>query len=345
MNHEPLISLESLLKQGYAIYKQNLHTILGLSSLYVAFIFMGLAAFLGSLVLLLAFASLMGVIGFALMTLFALVVVVFFVWILVRVLLALLYAIRNHENRPSIFDSLAEGRGRSRDFLWLMILTALVVVGSLVCILILDLIILFPFSYVHSSALELLAILIVYVGSIVGLLVISSWFAFSTWLFIDSHEKGLHALALSMHLSHKMLGSIMWRLFCIAFLYGIAAFIIELVLNLIFSVFVPYDGFFLAVLLTKIIVALTLLPILYGSMFSLYKSVKTTHHIDRESRAHGEHRGVLIALATLGFLVICAFPAFIHMLQMQQTNTYRGNAYSTNMYHQNTMHAAPQGYQ
>jgi hypothetical protein len=199
----------------------------------------------------------------------------------------------------------------------------LVNVGAVVFMLLLDHILLFPFAFVTSGFLFFIAQIIVWVASGLVLLTVASWLIFSPWFFVDKGARGIHALTLSKHLSHHHLGAIMWRLFCIVFIYGICTFITSFVLTFLLYFLSPVGGAITAILLTMLIAALVYKPLIYCTLFAFYKDADANHSIDTESRSHGEHHGILLALATLGFLGICALPSLLN---------YTGAAYMSQSY-------------
>jgi hypothetical protein len=162
---------------------------------------------------------------------------------------------------------------------------------------------------VNSNFLVVLAEILVWVTTCLILLAVSSWLIFSPWYFVDKGARGFHALTLSKHLSHHRLGAVMWRLFCILFYYSVATFALSFVLSFFFYFLSPVGGAITAMLITIIVGYLFFVPLTYCMIFALYNDVSSSHSVDTESRAHGEHYGFLLVLAILGFLGVCALPS------------------------------------
>jgi hypothetical protein len=311
MDNEKIPAVIPLIQQGIAIFKEEYETLIKINALYLGFTFLGLAAFIGSLVLVGGVTLSLGLIGLGLMSIVGVVVLVLFWWILIRLVLAMLYTIRDYDQHLSLRQAFAHGRNKVIPFVWVMILTMLAVVGSLVCVFVIGSIILFPFFYAAPQLVGALGVIILLAGLIVTALVTGSWFAFTSWLFVDQNARGLHALALSKHLSHKHLGPIMWRLFCLALIYIFVDVVLELIFGFVFS-FIPGDtGTIIAGLVTDIVLLLSIIPVFYASFFSLYTGVEASQVIDTDSKSHGEHRGMLGTLAFIGFLAVCAVPMLI----------------------------------
>ena len=311
MNNETIPGVIPLIQRGLAIYKEEFNTLVGLNALYVAFTFMGLAAFFGSLILAGIYATQFGDFGFGLMTVLGVIVLVLFWWLLLRIILATLYTIRDYDEHLTIREAFARGRGQVLPFLWVILLTFCAVIGSLILVFIAGSVILFPFYFVVPDLVGVLVFLVLWIGSFLAVVVTGTWFAFTTWLFVDQDARGLHALAVSKHLSHNHLGAVMWRIFCFGLLLAVSFIVVQIVVSIIFS-FLPYEiANILSQLITNIIVCLTLVPILYASMFSLYISAEANQVIDTDSKSHGEHRGILITLVIFGFLAICLLPTLL----------------------------------
>ena len=217
---------------------------------------------------------------------------------------------RDYDEHLSIKAAIARGRGKVFSFLWVMVLTLLAVIGSLVCIFVAGLIIMFPFFFLSPAVSAGVGFLVLFAGSVVAVLVTGTWFAFTSWLFVDQDARGLHALALSRHLSHVDLGAVMWRVFGISIVASLALIAFQVVFGILFAFSQPV-GDILARLLSDVSTTLIVVPILYGAMFSLYTSLEANQDIDVDSKEHGEHRGVLSMLIVLGFLALCALPVII----------------------------------
>ncbi len=313
MNTHTLLTVPELLSRGYALYRKNLSTLVSLGALIIGLIYLGVAAFIGSFQLLAIYAAYVGIYGFLLLTAVALGIIALVVWLLMRLILSMFYTIRNHDHLLTLREAFGRSRGRAREFLWLLVLYVLINTGAVVFMLFLDSVVVFPFWFVNSSFLVDTAEMVVLIASLFVLLAVASWLIFAPWFFVDKGARGMHAVTLSKHLSHHHLGAIMWRLFCILVVYGIAMFVSAYLLTFVLTAFSPIGGALTAFLLTMVLAALVFKPLIYCTFYVFYKNADETHVIDTESRAHGEHYGVLIALATLGFLALCALPSFLSL--------------------------------
>ena len=333
MNSESIPGVIPLIKRGYVIYKEEFNTLVGLNAIYVALTFMGIAAFGGSLILVSASAATLGVSGFSLMSLVAIIVLVLFWWLLLRVLLATLYTIRDYDEHLSMRQAFARGRGKVLDFCWVLILTSLAVIGSIAIVFMLGAIIIFPVFFVAPQAVVAVLFMFIWLGSFIAILITGTWFAFTTWLFVDQNARGLHALAVSKHLSHHHLWAVMWRVFCVVVLSLLGYIVVELFWHVIFSTLPFTIENLLSQVLTNIVVCLTIVPILYCTMFSLYISVEAEQEVDTDSKAHGEHRGMLATLIFFGFLALCAIPSILGpTLESQFNAANEYNSAHTGMY-------------
>ena len=311
MNSESLPEVLPLIQRGLAIYREEFDTLVGLNALYLAFSFLGLSAFIGSLVLVGYSALSLGLVGFGLMSLVGVIVAVLFFWLLLRILLATLYTIRDYDEHLSIREAFARGRGKVWEFLWVLVLTSLAVIGSLAVVFVIGAIVLYPIYYVAPEIIVQVLFMFVWLGSLIAILITSTWFAFTSWLFIDQDARGLHALALSRHLSHNHLPAVMWRVFCVGVIAIVFYVLVQWIFHLIFS-FLPYVvGNLFVQTLVDVVICLTLIPMMYCTMFSLYISVEAEQEIDTDTKLHGEHRGMLATLIFFGFLAVCALPAII----------------------------------
>jgi hypothetical protein len=313
MDPEPispsLPGVVALIKSGIQIYKEGFQTLFKLSASYVILMLLLVAAAAGAGFATKALHLTTGV-SVGLLSLILLVLFILFYWLIFRISLGMMFTVREgaEHNHLSFKEAFARGKGRVWGFIGIALLTYFVIVGTIFVVMLAgSIIIALVAMYLHSLLIPTIFIVLI-AGLFVTFFVTGTWFAFSPWAYIDQDARGLHALAVSKHLSHKHFWAILGRILCIMIAYVVIVLVLNVVCRIVFSLVPNPTGKILSEVVSGGLLVLTVIPVLIGTMFSLYKSAKASQVIETDSKDHGEHRGILITLAIIGGFGIVALP-------------------------------------
>ncbi len=296
-----------LFRDGYQIFKQEWKVFLRLGLAYIGALIFFIVV-VGTLFSVAAPAlSSLGVLGALIFVLIGLVGLIFFYWLLSCVMLTILYVIQKNGKPLDVTDLFMKARHHVWSFIWVNILTLLVVLGLVVLLAMASFIVFGPLAIMLPAALTFVSQVAVFFMLVAAALLADTWFGFTTWTFVDKDARGLQAIAFSRHLSHHHFVDIAWRLFWIALVYVAIDLVVKHVLGALFFVLPGRLDQVLTGIISDCVVILLLVPILGSALFSLYKSAeKAVGDADTDSADYGEHRGILIVLATIGLLTMLA---------------------------------------
>lgn len=260
---EPLPGVISLIKSGYAIYRERIGALIGVSVLQMlawGFILVPVTLFalLRSSVIVAVVVTLLSVLAV--------------VWLYFWFMLAGMKIISGHAQRVSLRQALTSAFSEVPSFVWMIVIAFLIVigVGALLTILSSAIIALLGvISGMHNLAVMIGGAAVVISWLVVGVL-FSIWFVFSYWVFVDEDKRGIGALVASRELVRKDFGAIFWRLFAATFLVYLVYYI-SLVLNSLFLSGIVYSVVSILLYLAS---ALFLIPLILSIVYEIFRSVK-----------------------------------------------------------------------
>jgi len=204
-NISSLPSTRVLLKQSWDIYKKRVDSFLGIMAVPILLTILTFSVSVGGGFFLGWFSSLAvlsdkptKVIMFLLICLAVLFYTVIFLIIQAWGQTALLYAIKDHQEKIGVVESYRRGWHKTISYLWIYCLTGLVIIGGLLLF-------------------------------IVPGIIFAIWFSLSEFILIGEETKGKKALLKSKQYVKDKLKSVLWRFFCM----GTISFIISLALGLV----------------------------------------------------------------------------------------------------------------
>jgi len=253
--------------QAWNLYKQRLGTFLGIMiiPMLVLIGFLALLAgggFLGLTLLSLKFA--VGGIGVLIV-----LAIVFFVAIFISQAwgqTALLYAIKDSQERIGVIEAYRRGWHKIVSYWWVVLLVGSITMGGFLLL-------------------------------IVPGIIFSTWFSLAIFILIVEDLKGMNALLKSREYVKGKWGSIFWRFLFI----GIISIIISLVPALIFGFFkIP-----LGAQISRLVIGLFLIPLVMSYSFLVYSNLKAVKG-EVAFAPTGGKKATFIFVGILGILIIPA---------------------------------------
>ena len=253
--------------QAWSLYKQRLGTFLGIMIIPML-VLIGLTAllagggFLGLTLLSSKFAA--GGIGVLIV-----LAIVFFVAIFISQAwgqTALLYAIKDSQERIGVIEAYRRGWHKIVSYWWVVLLVGFITMGGFLLL-------------------------------IVPGIIFSTWFSLAIFILIAEDLKGMNALLKSREYVKGKWGSIFWRFLFI----GIISIIISLVPALIFDFLkIPFGSQF-----SRLVIGLFLTPLVMSYSFLVYSNLKAVKG-EVAFAPTGGKKATFIFVGILGILVIPA---------------------------------------
>jgi len=226
----------AIFSQAWAIYKQRLGTFLGVKIISMLLTVVLIAVFAGSgflffSLLYLKFADVGIVLLILLAILFFIIIFIIQSWEQI----ALLYAIKDSQERIGVVESYRRGLDKIISYLWVSLLTVFITLGGFLLL-------------------------------IVPGIIFAVWFSLALFILIAEDLKGMNALLKSREYVKGKWGGVFWRLFFIVAL----DFIIYLVLALIFRLLkIPFG-----LEISRLIMGLFFTPLETTYLFLIYTNIK-----------------------------------------------------------------------
>lgn len=221
----------AILGQAWAIYRQRLGIFLGIMAIPMLIMIVFVAAFIGGGALISKFAA--GGIG-----LFILLVILFFIIIFVSQVwgfTALLYAIKDNQERIGVLESYRKGWRRMLSYGWVSLLIVFITIGGFLLL-------------------------------IVPGIIFAIQFSLAGFILIAEDLKGMNALLKSKEYVKGNWGGVLWRL---SFM-GVMSSIISLVPIIIFSLLkIPFG-----LEISRLVIGLFLTPLAATYSFLVYSNLK-----------------------------------------------------------------------
>lgn len=272
-----LLSASALFGQAWEIYKKRWGTLTVI--VLIPFIILTVVVSLsGVFVAAFMLPIVLGVSSFSPILLVVLIPILVVVSVILGLLVqawsqtALVYAIKDREENIGVIESYRRARKKVFSYLWVVILSGLVVVGGM--------------------------ILLVVPG-----IIFMVWISFGLVVVVMEDQKGLKALLVSREYVRGNWGGVLWRLIFVGLCSMIvsfgASFLIEAVLK---SVAIPYLLTIVSTLINAVINAvITCFAVTYVySLYSNLKSLKGGSVVVPEKN----DKGVLILVAIIGLILI-----------------------------------------
>lgn len=231
---------------------------------------------------------------------------------------AFLYALRASED-IGIAEAYRRAWRRFASNLWVATLFYLVIIGAIALALIVPLgwWIIFALSGTlagNSSALASVFIAILCLCAVfVMIIMLGTWFMFSSWLVVDDKARGVAALVESKKLVQGYFWPIFWRGFGVGALLGLVLLIIHLVL---FGIFLFVVVPFLPLLAEPIVLAyvwvstFVLVPLMLATTYPLYEARSNASIAPEPVKG----KGWFITCAVIGTLCLLALPIVVVLL-------------------------------
>ena len=253
--------------QAWSLYKQRLGTFLGIMIIPML-VLIGLLALLagGGFLGLTLLSSKFAVGGIGLLILLA---IVFFLAIFISQAwgqTALLYAIKDSQERIGVVESYRRGWHKILSYYWVSLLAGFITMGGFLLL-------------------------------IVPGIIFAVWFSLAMFIIIAEDLKGMNALLKSKEYVKGKWGSILWRFFFI----GALSLIISFVPVLIFSFLkIPYGAE-----ISRFVIGLFLTPLVMAYSFLVYSNLKAVKG-EIAFAPTGGKKATFIFVGILGILVIPA---------------------------------------
>jgi len=261
----------AIFSQAWVIYKQRLGTFLGVIIIPMLIMVVLIAVlagggFLGVSLLSSKFAA----VGIGLLILLA---ILFFVIIFINqawVQTALLYAIKDNQERIGVVESYRRGWHKIISYWWISLLVGFITFGGFLLL-------------------------------IVPGIIFAVWFNFAAFILITEDLKGMNALLKSREYVKGKWGGVLWRLFFI----GALSFIISLVPVLIFGLLkIPFG-----LEISMFIIGSFLTPLVMTYLFLIYSNLKALKGEIVFAPTRGQ-KAAFIFVAILGILTILVLVLF-----------------------------------
>ncbi len=292
---EPLPGIIALIKSGFSIYQQRFGVLVAIGALQA--------------VLSIAFTLLFSLCAIVYKTnmiagaVASLVTLVIFIWISYLLALASMEVIRGHVQMTGFVDALKLAYSRIWSFLWLILLSFLILIGASVLFAFLGTAVTMPIGLFGGGIAGIVSGIIITVIWTIAISILALWFTFSYWVFVDNSNKevrGINVLVASRELLRGRFWAIIWRLFATVFwiyvVYMFGAFII--------------DTFFGTTLLKIVmgslltfIATLFFAPLLLSIFYSLYEAVKTHTSLVMQSTKRLYYTCIVFAIGGAAFLI------------------------------------------
>ncbi|MEK7538712.1 MAG: hypothetical protein AAB552_02630 [Patescibacteria group bacterium] len=267
-----LLGAPALLGKAWTLYKQRWTTFL---TIMIAPALLSILVEVGSSSVKNMGASLNPFIFFGVALVMLLALVIINIWSSV----ALLHAIKGTSEHLSVTASYGRGARHILAFVWISILTTLIVMGGFMLL-------------------------------IIPGIIFAIWFMFATMVVVDDNTKGMNALLKSREYVRGRWWGTWWRMFFVGLIF-IPIFIVLFILSylLTFKFLLPVAGDILSTIST-----LFLTPIMMTYMFVLYENLKATRGSFAFAPTTGK-KAPFIILAILVPILIIAFIIFLTYLQ------------------------------
>lgn len=268
-----LLSASALFGQAWEIYKKRWGTLTGivLIPLIILTIVISLLGIFGVAFML---PIILGASGLSPILLVVLLPILVAVFVVVALLIqawsqtALVYAIKDREENIGIIESYRRARGKVFSYLWVIILSGLVLMGG--------------------------AVLLIVPG-----IIFMVWFSMAMLVVVVENQKGMNALLVSREYVRGHWGSVFWRLIFIGLCAALLSWgITFLVATMLKVVAIPYLSTIISVLVNAVV---TSIAVAYAySLYSNLKSLKGGSVVVPEKN----DKKVMIFVAILGLIVI-----------------------------------------
>ncbi len=307
INPEPLPSVIALIKSGFSIYRQRLGVLVAIGALQatlsiVFFILVHLSSVLLKV----------NIIAGAL-ALFVSVIV--YPWVFYWFMLAGMEAICGYEQRIGFVEAFKLAYSRVWSFLWLILISFLILVGISAPIALLGIIITMSIGTLSGSIVGMVisgvtAMLL----WIVMVSIFALWFTFSYWVFVDDSDervRGIHVLSASREIVRGRLWAVSWRLFATAFLIDVGYMLGALIINAFVSATLLKIALSSLLALTSTVF---FIPLLLSVFYSLYEAVKI--HADLAIQSIKNTHRLFVVFAVIGGVVLLLLPIMVIVMKL-----------------------------
>jgi len=262
-----LPSATTIFGQAWAIYQQRIGTLLGVMVIPMMAMIVVLAVTAGG-----------GLLGISLLSskfaaggigLLIFLAILFFVFIFITQAwgqTALLYAIKDSQERIGVMESYRRGWQKIFSFWWISLLAGIIIMGGFLLL-------------------------------IVPGILFATWFSLAVFILITENLKGMNALLKSKEYVKGRWGEVFWRFFFI----GAVSLIISLISTLIFNLLkIPYGSE-----ISRFVVGLFLTPLVMTYSFLVYSNIKSLKG-EIAFAPTGGKKAAFIFVGILGILLIPA---------------------------------------
>ncbi len=284
MNNQSLPGAWALVKEGYALYHARLNVIIKivwaqLGSLVVVYLVGAIAAItaLAAVAASMHASKVVLALSICVIAVIVAAVIVAACWLLSWVQLAFMHAIRGHAEGVGFSTAFHRARPQVWSLIWIGILMALVgllalIVGGLL-----------PGGVVFGVLYALLGmrmaaiagLVIGIIGAVIVCVLVSIWYAFSSWVLVDGNTRGRSAL----RASHSLIRGRFWRVFgrflLIGICFGVASIVLSVVAALVFSVFGHTAGTILHGIVSVLAGVFFFTPVSTAACYVLYNALRS----------------------------------------------------------------------
>ncbi len=264
-----------ILRQSLFLFKQRLGVFLGIIIIPVL-----LLSFLREYKTLLSFFS--SNISDSKILFFVLLVILPFVIVYVWGKVALLYAIKDSQEKIGIAESYRRGWSKILSYLWILILSGFITFGGF--------------------------LLLVVPG-----VVFAVWFSFALFVLVAENLKGMDALLKSKEYVKGRWSSVFWRILFISAIFLFFAFISGVVLHF-------FDFPFVEIII-NFLISLFLIPLVSIYLFLLYKNLKDLRGEFTFVRSGGKKAGfAFVGVLGFLFLAVAVYMSFLYFGSLVKLN-------------------------
>jgi MFS family permease len=272
VSHSQLPSIKEIFVDGYQLFKQNWKPLALVGATYIGMYLLMALIIGGGVVAGVLVIDMSNTPIFTTLIILGIIVFLVFLWLFLWATLTMRYIVANHTQKLTVKESFAATRSLVWPYIWVNILVSLAI---FVPVLIIFAVILTVAVFKIQMLSTVVAIIGVFV-TIAVLIALGTWFGFTSWTFLKQGARGVNALKESRELSRNRFWAVFGRVIGVGLPYAIGILIVDLVLNLVFSVFGhPVDNL-ISQVAVNIVNFLFLTPLFLCLHYTIYNAVRKT---------------------------------------------------------------------